>query len=96
MSRSSNRSSPQRKRYLELQAEPLWIEEEMAKSKARVKIFEGENIDQKVPLKIPTIADIKAGDKRYPVNTKQQKDLDKNEKSFEATQFQDRPRVNKF
>ena len=51
----------QKKRYAELQAESLWIEEEMAKAQARVKIFEQENIDKKVPLKTLTIAGIKVG-----------------------------------
>ena len=63
----------QKKRYEELQAESLRIEEEMAKPQARVKIFEEENIDQKVPLKTLTVADVKAGDSRYPVITKKQK-----------------------
>ena len=40
----------QKKRYTELQAESLWIEVEMAKVQARVRIYEGENIDQKVPF----------------------------------------------
>ena len=62
----------QKKRYAELQAESLQIEEEMAKAQARVKIYEEENIDQKVPLKTLTVADIKAGDSRYPVITKKQ------------------------
>ena len=86
----------QKKRYAELQAESLRIEEEMAKAKARVKIYEGENIDQKVPLKTLTMADIKADDSRYPVITKKQKYLDQNEKSSAATQFQARSRVNRF
>ena len=60
----------QKKRHAELQAELLRIEEEMAKAQARVKIYEEENIDQKVPLKTLTVADIKAGDSRYPVITK--------------------------
>ena len=60
----------QKKRYAELQAESLRIEEEMAKAQARVKIYEGENIDQKVPLKTLTMADIKADDSRYPVITR--------------------------
>ena len=86
----------QKKRYAELQAESLRIEEEMAKAKARVKIYEGENIDQKVPLKTLTMADIKADDSRYPVITKKQKYLDQNEKSSAATQSQTRPRVIRF
>ena len=86
----------QKKRYAELQAESLRIEEEMAKAQARVKIFEEENIDQKVPLKTLTVADIKAGDSRYPVITKKQKYLDQNEKPSAATQFQARPRFNRF
>ena len=32
----------------------------MAKAQARVKIYEAENIEQKVPLKVPTMAFIKA------------------------------------
>ena len=69
----------------------------MAKAQARFKIYEGENnIHQKVPLKIPTMAGIKASDSRYPVMTKKQKCLDQNEKSSAATQFQARPRVSKF
>ena len=63
----------QKKRYAELQAESLRIEEEMAKAQARVKIYEEENIEQKVPLKTLTVADIKGGDSRYPVITKKQK-----------------------
>ena len=46
----------------------------MAKAQARFKIYEGENINQKVPLKTLTMADIKAGDSRYPVK-KRIKDL---------------------
>ena len=42
------------------------------------------------------MADIKAGDSRYPVITKKQKYLDQNEKSSIAIRFQARPRVNKF
>ena len=49
----------QKKRYAELQGESLQIEEEMAKAQARFKIYEGENTDQKVPLKTLTMADIK-------------------------------------
>ena len=75
----------QKKRYAELQAESLRIEEEMAKAQARVKIYEEENIDQKVPLKTLTVADIKAGDSRYPAITKKQKYLDQNEKPSAAT-----------
>ena len=86
----------QKKRYAELQAESLWIEEEMAKAQARVKIYEGENIDQKVPLETLTMADIKADDRRYPVITKKQKYLDQNEKSSAATQSHTRPRVIRF
>ena len=86
----------QKKRYAELQAESLRIEEEMAKAQARVKIYEGENIDQKVPLKTLTMVDIKAGDSRYPVITKKQKHRDQNEKSSMATQFQARPSVDRF
>ena len=86
----------QKKRYAELQAESLRIEEEMAKAQATVKIYEEENINQKVPLKALTVADIKAGDGRYPVITKKQKYLDQNEKSGAATQFQARPRFNRF
>ena len=62
----------QKKRYAELQIETLQIEEEMAKVQARVKIYEGENIDQKVPLKTLTMGDIKPSDSRYPVTTKKQ------------------------
>ena len=86
----------QKKRYAELQAESYRIEEEIAKAQARVKIYEEENIDQKVPLKALTVADIKSGDSRYPVITKKQKYLDENEKSSAATQFQARPRFNRF
>ena len=68
----------------------------MVEVQARVKIYEGENIDQKVPLKTLTMADIKVGDSRYPVITKKQKYLDQNEKSSAATQFQARPKVNTF
>ena len=68
----------------------------MAEVQARVKIYEGENIDQKVPLKTLTMTDIKADDSRYPVITKKQKYLDQNEKSSAATQFQARPKVNRF
>ena len=62
----------QKKRYAELQTESLQIEEEMAKVQARVKTYEGENIDQKVPLKTLTTGDIKASDGRYPVTAKKQ------------------------
>ena len=86
----------QKKRYAELQAESLQIEEEMAKAQARVKIYEGENIDQKVSLKTLTMTDIKADESRYPVITKKQKHLDQNEKSSAATQSQTRPRVITF
>ena len=86
----------QKKRYAELQAESLRIEKEMAKAQSRVKIYEEENIDQKVPLKTLTMADIKAGDSKYPVIAKKQKYLDQNEKSSAATQFQARPRFNRF
>ena len=68
----------------------------MAKAQARGKIYEGEKIEQKVPLKTLTMTDIKAGDSRYPVITKKQKYLDQSEKSSAATQFQARPRVNRF
>ena len=71
----------QKKRYAELQAKSLWPEEEMARAQARVKIYEEENIDQKIPLKTLTMAD----DSRYPVITKKQKYLDQNEKSSTAT-----------
>ena len=86
----------QKKIYAELQAKSLQIEEEIAKAQARLKIYEGENTDQKVPLKILIMAAIKAGDSRYQVITKKQKYLDQNEKSSAATQFQARPRVNRF
>ena len=86
----------QKVRYGELQARSLQIEEEMVKAQARVKIYEGENRDRKVPLKTLTMADIKADDSRYPVITKKQKYLDQNEKSSAATQFQARSRVNRF
>ena len=86
----------QKKRYAELQAEFLRIEEALAKAQARGKIYEGEKIEQKVPLKTLTMTDIKAGDSRYPVITKKQKYLDQSEKSSAATQFQARPRVNRF
>ena len=68
----------------------------MTKAQVRVNIHEGENIDQKVPLKTPTMADIKAGDSRYPLIRKKQKYLDQNEKSSAATHFQARPRVSRF
>ena len=68
----------------------------MAKAQARVKIYEGKNTDQKVPLKTLTMADIEGDDTRYPVITKKQKYLDQNEKSSTATQFQARPRVIRF
>ena len=48
----------QKKTYAELQAESIRIEQDMTKAQARVKIYEGENIDQKVPLKRPTMANI--------------------------------------
>ena len=86
----------QQKRYANLQAESFRIEEYIAKARARVKIYEGENINQEVPYNIPTTADIKTGDSRYPVITKKQKYLDQNEKSSAATQFPVRSRVNKF
>ena len=60
----------QKVRYGELQARSLQIKEEMVKAQARVKIYEGENRDQKVPLKTLTMADIKADDSRYPVITR--------------------------
>ena len=82
----------QKKRYADLQAESLWIEEEMAKAQGRVKTYEGENIDQKVPLKTLTMAD----DSRYPVIAEMQKYLDQNEKSSAATQSQVRSRVIRF
>ena len=69
----------QKKRYADLQSELLWIEEEMAKAQARVKIYEGESIDQKVLLKTLTMTDIKAGYSRYPVIRKKQKYLDQDE-----------------
>ena len=81
-----------KKRYADLQAESLWIEEEMAKAQGRVKTYEGENIDQMVPLKTLTMAD----DNRYPVIAKKQKYLDQNEKSSAATQSQVRSRVIRF
>ena len=86
----------QKKRYAELQAELLRIEEKMTKVQATVTIYEGENIDQKLLLKTLTLADIKAGDSRYPVITKKQKNLDQNEKSSASTQFQAKPNVNRF
>ena len=86
----------QKKRYAELQAELLRIEEKLTKVQATVTIYEGENIDQKLLLKTLTLADIKAGDSRYPVITKKQKNLDQNEKSSASTQFQAKPRVNRF
>ena len=86
----------QKKIYAELQAESLRIEEEMVKAQARVKIYEEENIDQKVPLKTLTMPNLKAGDTRYPVITKKQKYLDQSEKSSAATQFQARSRFNRF
>ena len=65
-------------------------------TKARVKIHEGGSTDQKVALKTLTMTDIKVGDSRYPVITMKQNYLDQNEKSSTATQFQARPRFNKF
>ena len=53
----------------------------MEKTQAKVSIYEGENIDQKVPLKTPAMADIKAADSRYPVMTKKQNYMDQNWKS---------------
>ena len=55
------------KRYAELQAESLRFEKEVSKAQAGSKIYEGENIDQKVPLKTSTMPDVKAGNNRYPV-----------------------------
>ena len=86
----------QKKRYAELQTELLWVEEEMANTKAWVKIYEGGSTDQKVASKTLTMTDIKVGDSRYPVITMKQNYLDQNEKSSTATQFQAGPRVNKF
>ena len=65
----------------------------MTKAQSRVKIYEGENIDQKVPLKTLTLPDIKADHSMYPVITKKQKYLDQNEKSSAATQSQARPKI---
>ena len=47
-------------------------------------------------MKTLTMTDIKAGDSRYPVITKKQKYLYQNEKSSTATQFQARPRIDRF
>ena len=86
----------QMKRYAELQAESLGNEEEMANAQARVRIYEGENIDQKVQLKTPTMTNIKADESRYLVMMKKQNYLDQNGKLSAVTQFQDRQRVSKF
>ena len=48
----------------------------MEKAQVKVSIYEGENIDQKVPLKTPAMADIKTADSRYPVMTKKQNYVD--------------------
>ena len=64
------------------------LKKKSSKAQARVKIYEGEDIDQKVSLKTLTMVDIKAYDSRYPVITKKQKYLDKNQKLSAATQFQ--------
>ena len=66
----------QKKRHAELQAESYRIEGEIVKAQVRVKIYEGENIDQTVPLKTLTMTGIKAGDSRYPTITKNQRYLD--------------------
>ena len=55
------------KRYAELQAESLRFEKEVSKAQAGSKIYEGENIDQKVPLKTSTMPDVKAGNNTYRV-----------------------------
>ena len=44
----------------------------MVKGQARVKIYEGENIDQKAPLKTPITAGMKVGNTRYTIMTKKQ------------------------
>ena len=77
--------SMQKKRYAELQAELLRIEEEMANTKARVKIHEGGSTDQKVASKTLTMTDMKVGDSRYPIKTMKLNYLDQNEKSSTAT-----------
>ena len=79
----------QKKRSVELQAESLRIEEEMAKAQVRVKIYEGENIDQMVPLKALTMPDVKADHSICPVITKKQKYLDQNENQVQL----DNPRL---
>ena len=66
----------QKKRHAEMQVESYRIEGEIVKTQVRVKIYEGENIDQTVPLKTLTMTDIKAGDSRYPIITKNQRYLD--------------------
>ena len=58
----------QKKRYAELQAESLRIEEEMAKAQARVKINEGENTDQKVSLKTLKMHMISSNNKNVEVS----------------------------
>ena len=68
----------------------------MEKTQGRIKIYEGEKIDQKVPLKTLTMEDIKEGDSRYPLIAKNKNYLDQNEKSSAATQFQARRRVYRF
>ena len=68
----------------------------MIKVQSRIKIYEGEDIEQKVPLKTPTMANLKTGGDRYQVITRKQNYLDKNGKWTEATQFQDKPSVKKI
>ena len=52
----------------------------MIKVQSRIKIYEGEDIEQKVPLKTPTMANLKTGGDRYQVITRKQNYLDKNGK----------------
>lgn len=68
----------------------------MIKVQSRIKIYEGEDIEQKVPLKTPTMANLKTGGDRCQVITRKQNYLDKNGKWSEGTQFQDKPSVKKF
>ena len=86
----------ERKRFADLQSGSLQIEKEIKKAQARVKIYEGESIEQKVPLKTLAMADIKAGGGRYPVIKKKQKYLDQNEKLNATTQFQAKSSINRF
>ena len=68
------------------------------KQEAKVKIYEGENIDQKTLSKTSTMADIKIQDRRYSVMTKKQNysKQNQNRRLSAATQFEDRTSINKF